>query len=153
MEAAASRARISAAHEPPMFRQRCSAVRRVSEPSSKNPCMSHLIYKIVSAVAWREAASAGMVEGAPIDRQDGFIHLSAADQVRETAARHFAGQDDLTLLAVDPEALGDRLQWEPSRGGALFPHLYGPLSTDAVRWTASLPLDADGRHRFPDGVA
>lgn len=109
-----------------------------------------LIYKIVPAALWRVAEAEGVFLGAPVDLADGFIHFSTADQVAETAAKHFAGEDDLLLVAVNSAALGLQLRWEPSRGGALFPHLYGPLHPDAVRWTAPLPLGPDGAHRFPD---
>ncbi|MBE7244478.1 MAG: DUF952 domain-containing protein [Actinomycetospora chiangmaiensis] len=111
-----------------------------------------LIYKICPRALWREAEAAGRFEGAPIDRQDGFIHFSTAAQVAETAARHFAGQDDLLLVAVDAEALGDALRFEPSRGGDLFPHLYGMLPFDAVTSVDALPLGAHGRHVFPAGI-
>lgn len=114
--------------------------------------MTDLVYKIVPAAPWREAEAAGAFRGAPVDLADGFIHLSTAGQARETAARHFAGQADLLLVAVAVEALGDALRWEPSRGGALFPHLYGPLPLGAVRGVAPLPLGADGTHAFPDGT-
>jgi uncharacterized protein (DUF952 family) len=87
--------------------------------------------------------------GSAVDRRDGFIHFSTAAQAAETAARHFAGQHDLLLIAVDADALGARLKWEPSRGGALFPHLYGELPLSAVRRVDPLPLGADGRHQFP----
>lgn len=110
-----------------------------------------LIYKICPRALWREAEAAGRFAGAPIDRQDGFIHFSTAAQVAETAARHFAGQADLLLLAVEADALGDALRFEPSRGGDLFPHLYGPLPLDAVTAIDALPLGADGRHVFPAG--
>lgn len=115
--------------------------------------MASLIYKIVSDALWAEAVAAGRFEGAPVDVQDGFIHFSTAAQAPETARRHFAGVDGLLLIAVDPDQLGADLRWEPSRGGALFPHLYGPLSLDAVRWAVSLPRDPAGEHRFPDGFA
>lgn len=108
------------------------------------------IYKIVPAALWRAAHEAGAFDGAPVDLADGYIHLSTAAQVRETARRHFAGQDDLLLVAVDPAALGAALVYEPSRGGDLFPHLYGPLPLSAVTATAPLPLDGDGGHAFPD---
>ena len=88
--------------------------------------------------------AAGAFPGAPVDLADGFIHFSTAEQVTETAARHFAGQDDLVLVAVDAAALGPALRNEPSRGGALFPHLYGALPLDAVLWVKPLPLGADG---------
>ena len=109
-----------------------------------------LVYKICPCDLWEEAAHTGRFTGAPVDHQDGFIHLSTAAQVAETARRHFAGAADLLLVAVRPEALGAALRYEPSRGGDLFPHLYGPLALDAVAWTAPLPLDAAGAHRFPD---
>jgi uncharacterized protein (DUF952 family) len=107
------------------------------------------IYKICPAALWREAERAGIFRGAPVDLADGFIHFSAASQVAETAAKHFAGQHDLLLLHVDADRLGIRLKWEPSRGGALFPHLYGELDLTAVTKVEELPLGADRRHRFP----
>lgn len=111
-----------------------------------------LIYKICPRALWREAEAAGQFTGAPIDRQDGYIHFSTAAQVAETAARHFAGQDDLLLVAVEAEALGDGLRYEPSRGGDLFPHLYGPLPLSAVVAVDEMPLDGHGRHAFPAGI-
>ena len=108
------------------------------------------IYKICSAQLWREAERAGYFAGAGIDAQDGFIHFSTAGQVAETAAKHFAGATGQVLVAVDADRLGGTLKWEPSRGGALFPHLYGALRLDAVKWVAPLPLGADGRHVFPE---
>jgi uncharacterized protein (DUF952 family) len=108
----------------------------------------NLIFKIVGAEEWRLAQAAGVFEGAAIDRADGYIHFSAALQAAGTAAKWFAGRRDLVLAAVDADALGAALRWEPSRGGALFPHLYGPLPLSAVRWARTLPLDADGRHVF-----
>ena len=114
--------------------------------------MSNLIYKVCGAAEWQAAVARGRYDGSPDDQRDGFIHFSTAAQVRDTAARHFAGQADLLIVAVDAGALGAALRWEPSRGGDLFPHLYGPLPLDAVRWTAGLPLDAAGRHVFPPTV-
>jgi uncharacterized protein (DUF952 family) len=111
--------------------------------------MSQLIYKIVPQVLWREAEAAGSFAGAPVDVSDGFIHFSTAAQVRETAAKHFAGQQDLLIAAIDGGRLGPALRYEPSRGGALFPHLYGPLPLNAVVWVRPLPLGADGAHVFP----
>jgi uncharacterized protein (DUF952 family) len=108
-----------------------------------------LIYKICESAAWQEAERDRVFHGAPVDRADGYIHFSTADQVRETAARHFAGQTELVLVAVDPEALAPALKWEPSRGGALFPHLYGALPLTAVRWAKPLRRDDDGRNMFP----
>jgi len=109
--------------------------------------MTRTIYKIVPASLWQKAKDAGIFEGAAID---GFIHFSTADQARETAARHFAGQTDLLLLAVDGEKLGDALVYEPSRGGDLFPHLYAALPLSAMLWEKSLPLGPDGAHQFPE---
>ena len=107
------------------------------------------IYKIAPANLWREAERTGIFTGAPVDLADGFIHFSTASQVRETAARHFAGQPDLVLAAVPVAALGSALRYEPSRGGALFPHLYGTLALSAVRWVKPLPLGPEG-HVFPE---
>lgn len=107
------------------------------------------IYKICTAAEWREAEAAGAYRGSAVDRSDGFIHFSTGEQARETAAKWFAGQRDLVLVAVDGDALGERLKWEPSRGGALFPHLYADLPLSAVREVAPLPLDDSGRHVFP----
>jgi uncharacterized protein (DUF952 family) len=111
-----------------------------------------LLYKIVPAALWRAAEAAGRFEGAPVDLADGFIHFSAADQVRETAARHFAGQDDLLLVAVEAEVLGPALRWETSRGGALFPHLYGPLALRVVASVVPLPRGGDGDYLFPEAI-
>ena len=107
-----------------------------------------LIYKICPEDLWRAADRTGQFSGAPVDRDDGYIHFSTAAQVRETAARHFRGQSALLLIAVDASALGNDLRWEPSRGGALFPHLYGPLRQADVTWARPLPLD-QGTHAFP----
>ena len=108
------------------------------------------IFKLCRASEWAEAERAGTFLGSPVDLRDGYIHFSTAEQVADTAARHFAGVDGLTLLAVDADTLGSALRWEPSRGGALFPHLYGPLPVASVLWVRALPLDASGRHVFPD---
>ncbi len=86
----------------------------------------------------------GAFEGSGIDLADGFIHFSTADQAPETARRHFAAQEDLLVLAVDAASLGPSLRWEPSRGGALFPHLYAPLRIDLVVEVRAAPLGADG---------
>ena len=111
-----------------------------------------LIYKILTGEQWQELQSAGESAGAPIDVADGYVHFSTATQAAETAAKHFAGQDGLWLLALDVDALGDGLQWEPSRGGQLFPHLYGPLRMADVSWAKSLPL-LEGTHQFPGDMA
>jgi uncharacterized protein (DUF952 family) len=108
-----------------------------------------VIYKIVAEALWREAERAGVFTGAPVDTADGFIHFSTADQVEETAERHFAGQRDLLLVAVNTSVVSSALRWEPSRDGALFPHLYGPLLMDAVLWVRPLPIGASGAHEFP----
>ena len=110
----------------------------------------HIIYKICPALLWQEAETAGFFAGAPIDIQDGYLHFSTDKQVRETAAKHFAGQDNLLLIAINADSLGAALRYEASRGGDLFPHLYAPLNLSAVRWVKPLPLDADGQHIFPD---
>jgi uncharacterized protein (DUF952 family) len=114
--------------------------------------MTQLIYKILSAAEWQAAERAGVFEGAGIDLNDGFIHLSTAEQAAETAAKHFAGQAGLVLVAVDAEKLGAALRWEVSRGGQLFPHLYKDLATRDVNWVKPLPLDAGGKHSFPPMV-
>ena len=108
----------------------------------------YLIYKICSQQLWSEAQRQNEFLGAPIDIQDGFIHFSTGDQVAETAAKHFAGLDDLLLISVDPTKLGPELKWEASRGGDLFPHLYGPFPFDAVIRVDPLPLE-NGEHLFP----
>lgn len=108
------------------------------------------IYKICAEALWREAKQEGVFRGAPVDARDGFIHFSSATQVRATAAEYFAGLENLLLIAVDADALGDALNWEVSRGGELFPHLYGDLPLAAVRWVKPLPLGTDRRHVFPE---
>ena len=107
------------------------------------------IYKICPTALWQAAERQSVFKGAPVDLSDGFIHFSTAEQVEETAARHFAGQKDLLLVSVDAARLGESLKWEPSRGGALFPHLYGDLALSAVTRVEPLPLGPDGRHVFP----
>lgn len=108
------------------------------------------IYKICPAPAWREAERQGLYRGSADDRRDGFIHFSTAAQVAETAAKHFAGQTGLFLIAIDAEALGDALKWEPSRGGELFPHLYGDLDLGAVLDIFDLHARSDGTHDIPE---
>ena len=90
------------------------------------------VYKICPASHWRVAERDGIFRGSEVDLRDGFIHFSSAEQVAETAAKHFAGARDLMLLRVNAASLGELLKWEPSRGGALFPHLYGDLDLKAV---------------------
>ncbi|MEV0729237.1 DUF952 domain-containing protein [Polymorphospora sp. NPDC050346] len=108
-----------------------------------------MIYKLLAAAEWAEARARGSYPGSAVDRRDGYVHLSGRDQVVETAARHFAGQRGLVLLTVDPGRLGADLRWEPSRGGALFPHLYAPLPVDAVVRAEDVPGDVP----VPDAVA
>ena len=108
-----------------------------------------LIYKILRTEELAELEAHGHTLGAPVDHADGFVHFSTAEQVAETAAKHFSGEDGLALLAVDAERLGDALKWEPSRGGALFPHLYRELRISDVTWTRPMPL-GDGAHVLPD---
>lgn len=107
------------------------------------------IYKIVSAELWRAAEREGSFRGAPVDLKDGFIHFSTVTQVAETAAKHFSGARDLLLVSVDSATLGNDLRWEPSRGGALFPHLYAALDLKLVTRVDPLPVGADGTHQFP----
>jgi uncharacterized protein (DUF952 family) len=107
------------------------------------------LYKIVPEPLWREAERQGVFRGSAVDLRDGFIHFSTAAQVIETAAKHFAGKTDLLLVSVDSTRLGEALILEPSRGGALFPHLYGALALTAVGKVEPLPLGTDGRHLFP----
>lgn len=121
----------------------------MSTNSSTGAASGAPIFKILRQDEWRGFEADGVFHGAPVDLADGYVHLSAADQVAATAARHFAGAEGLVLVAVDPAAAGDALRWEPSRGGALFPHLYGPLERAHVLWTAPLPLGPDGAHVFP----
>ena len=110
-----------------------------------------LIYKIFRRPEWDAFKAAGQTLGAPVDLADGFIHFSTAAQVMETAAKHFAAQSDLVLVACAAEPLGAALKWEVSRGGALFPHLYRPLDLADVSWDKSLPLGAAG-HIFPEDL-
>lgn len=112
--------------------------------------MTSIIYKICPQALWREAEQAGCFTGAPVDLADGFIHFSTAGQARETAGKHFSGQADLLLVAVDGDRLGEALKYEPSRGGALFPHLYSHLDLGAVVSVQDLPLGPDGLHVFPE---
>ncbi|MFG2108998.1 DUF952 domain-containing protein [Micromonospora chersina] len=112
-----------------------------------------MIYKILATSEWEQAQAAGRFTGTAMDQQDGFIHLSAADQVVETARRVFAGVAGLTLLAVDEARLGDALRWEVSRGGALFPHLYAALPADAVLAAHALPADRPAADAVAELVA
>ena len=106
------------------------------------------IYKILPRADWAAAEAAGRYTGSPADHADGFIHFSSGPQAAETARRHFAGQSDLVLLEVESDDLGRALRWEPSRGGVLFPHLYGVLATHLVREVREAPLGPDGIPRI-----
>ncbi len=108
-----------------------------------------LVYKIFRAPEWEAFAARSSTPGAPIDLKDGYIHLSTATQAPETAAKYFAGEPGLRLVAVDVDRLGTDLKWEPARGGALFPHLYRELDATDVAWSRPLPLGPDDRHVFP----
>lgn len=108
-----------------------------------------LIFKILHAAEWQQFQNDGRTTGAPVDIADGFIHFSDATQVVGTAAKHFRGMDQLFLLAVDADSLGDALKWEAARKGDLFPHLYRPLQLDEILWYRPLPLQ-DGAHVFGD---
>lgn len=111
------------------------------------------IYKVCPETLWRDAEKAGHFKGAPVDLQDGYIHFSTVAQLAETLRRHFAGQSGLLLIEIEAERLGEMLRWEPSRGGALFPHLYGDLDVAAVTRVETLPVGADGQHRLPARLA
>jgi len=108
-----------------------------------------VIYHMCKADEWAEALESGFYAGSSQDKADGFIHFSTKTQVWTSAAKHRRGQEGILLLTVDATKLGDALKWEASRGGALFPHLYGPLAVDAVIETTPLPLGEDGVHVFP----
>lgn len=110
-----------------------------------------LIYKIFRRPEWNELVAKGETLGAPVDLADGYIHFSTSQQVMETAAKHFAGESDLVLVACQSDVLGAALKWEPSRGGKLFPHLYRPLRLSDIAWDTSLPLGVTG-HIFPEGL-
>jgi uncharacterized protein (DUF952 family) len=118
--------------------------------------MEPFIYTLVRTADWRAAEAAGAYAGSADDRRDGFLHFSAAGQLRASAAKHRAGVPDLLMVEVEAAALGDALRWETAAGGSrpgLFPHLYAPLPLAAVRRVVALPLGDDGRHVFPDGFA
>jgi uncharacterized protein (DUF952 family) len=134
-----------------------SRIWRIFHVAGDSTCLSdalcsaamETIFKICTAGEWREAVRTGTYAGSAADRADGFIHLSAAHQVRATATRHFAGQEGLVLVAFPADL--DHLRWEASRGGDLFPYVHGPLAADRALWAKPLPL-ADGGHVFPPEV-
>jgi uncharacterized protein (DUF952 family) len=130
-------------------------IRAAGEGASQNEkAGGGIAFKIASREEWEATERTGVFPGSPADLRDGFVHLSTAEQVRETAAKHFAGRADLVLLDVALDRLdAGTLRWEPSRGGALFPHVHGPLRRGAVARIRPLPLGSDGRHEFPpDGL-
>ena len=122
------------------------------ETKTDNRTSEHVrkIYKICPASAWREAERQGVYRGSADDARDGFIHFSASSQVAETAAKHFAGQTGLVLIAVEADALGTALRWERSRNDELFPHLYGELDLGAVTAILDLRARSDGCHDIPE---
>lgn len=107
------------------------------------------IYKILAQTAWNQAQKEGVFQGSADDIRDGFIHFSTKEQLQGTLEKHFKGQKDLILLAIIESDLGENLKWEPSRGGALFPHLYAPLPTSHVLWEKPLEMTNDGSHIIP----
>jgi uncharacterized protein (DUF952 family) len=114
--------------------------------------MEATVYKVLRVAEFAAAQAKGRYKGSADDRRDGFIHLSSAGQLEGTLAKHFAGERDLVLLALDAARLGPLLRWEPSRGGALFPHLYARLDLASVLWSEEIELGAEGVHRLPAKV-
>ena len=114
--------------------------------------MSDVAFKLVDRAEWEAARAVGAYAGSAVDLADGYIHMSSAQQLAETARRHYRGRTDLVLVAVDLTALGEALKWEASRGGDLFPHLFTPLPLSAAREERGLSVDADGVMRFDDGA-
>jgi uncharacterized protein (DUF952 family) len=112
--------------------------------------MTDIAYKVLTAAEWKELAG-DVFHGSPIDRADGFIHLSTGEQLTETVDRHFRGQDGLLIVAVALEALGEAVRWEASRLGQLFPHLYGQLKLENVAAVRPLERYADGTVHLPAG--
>ena len=115
--------------------------------------MTEPVYKILRAEEFAEASRRGLFQGSADDLRDGFIHLSTGEQLKGTLEKHFAGDGELMLLALDASMLGQQLRWEPSRGGALFPHLYAPLPLASVLWVERLSLGDEGVHRLPAALA
>ena len=111
--------------------------------------MEQEIYKVMTKKEWQDAKQNGVFKGSEVDVSDGFIHFSTAAQVQETVGKHFAGQQDLLLIRFGAEQFGDVLKWEISRGGDMFPHLYGDLPVEAANSVWQLPLKSDGQHQFP----
>lgn len=120
--------------------------------TDKKPRSGCVIYKICGDVDWREAVANGAYRGSADDVRDGFIHLSTAEQLHGTAAKHFAGKPGLVLVAFDANLLGAALKWEPSRGGDLFPHSYAALDPRQALWVKPMPLGADGIPQLAEDV-
>lgn len=112
-----------------------------------------VIYKVTTRALWKRGEAEAYLPYSPVDENDGFMHFSTADQLRETLRLHFAGQGDLILCAVPVAAIAANLQWEPSRGGALFPHLHAELPMSAIDAHHSIAVDADGNTTLPGGIA
>jgi len=117
-----------------------------------NSTRAQRVFKVVSRTAWEDACRRGAFAGSADDRRDGFIHLSQVHQLAGTLARHFRGEHDLVLVEFDAAALGSALRWEPSRGGDLFPHLYGELPAAAAVSVRALVLDAKGVPIVPEDI-
>lgn len=124
----------------------------MQQKTSKTPNTMTIIYKICPAAEWAEALASGTYTGSEHDRRDGFIHFSTASQLAGTLAKHFARRADLVLIAADAATFGGALRWEPARDGDLFPHLFGPVPTQAALWMRELVLDPSGKHRLPPEV-
>lgn len=114
--------------------------------------MTEVAYKLVDRAEWTQARAAGAYDGSAVDRADGYIHMSTTAQLAETARRHYAGRDGLVLVTVDLTSFGETLRWEASRGGALFPHLYGPLPVSTAAAERPLSVGDDGVMIFEDGA-
>jgi uncharacterized protein (DUF952 family) len=125
-----------------------SAISETVSKGIKVP-VPRLLFKILTGPEWLAFRATGIFHGAPVDLRDGFIHFSYADQVHETAGKHFAGMSGLVLIAVDPAAFGEALKDEVSRGGKLFPHLFAPLPIGAVLWEKPIGLDGGGLPVLP----
>jgi len=110
------------------------------------------IYKITTRAVFAPAEESGAFRGMPIDARDGYMHFSTAAQLRDTLRLHFAGEDDLLLLAVRTADIADKLKWEPSRGGDLFPHLYGDLPVSTIAWQETISVAPDGKTTLPEAV-
>ncbi len=134
----------------PGFGFELQAILIFTEHSPSTDFSLSMIYKILTDSQWQKFQAEKVFTGSPIDLQDGFIHFSGSDQALETANKHFAGQKNLMLLAVDPERFDKTLKWEVSRGGAKFPHLYDELSLDAIESATQIETGPDGSFRFPE---